>query len=62
MPESTMQSIYAVGGQGGERTEQPELSEAVRRRDLAGSWIEGKGEQEPRLGFGQRSVSRKPPG
>lgn len=43
MPESTVQSIYAVGGQGGERTLRPELSEAVQRGDLAGSWVEEKG-------------------
>ena len=61
MPESTIQSIYAVGGQEGERT-LPELSEAGQRGHLAGSWREETGEQEQRLGFGQRPMSREAAG
>lgn len=40
MPESTIPSIYAVGGQEGEGASRPELSEAAQMKDLAGSWSE----------------------
>lgn len=36
MPESTIQSIYAVGGQGGERILRAELLEAVQ----SGAWLD----------------------
>lgn len=51
MPESIILSKHAVGGQGGERSLQPELSEAVRRRDLARSWTEEKGSKSEDWGL-----------
>lgn len=53
MPESTIPSIRAVGGQEGERTLWPELSEAVWRKDLAGSWSEEREDKCRDWGLGR---------